>query len=176
MAKSSSAYVTCTTGGKTYTWHFTGVVSIGHSLALDLDNEAVQGEDIVNGARNLSDQVTLQVIETDAEHSPGRSSSVLAAMRSLKKNRTLCRVVTSMAAYDRMLLTEISATQDGENQDGWSGELVFVEYIGSGDGSSDSDKTNTNSSVRRNTGSAGARKVAGSVLLSLLQGGRAWLG
>ena len=76
MPKSSTAYVTCTMGGKTYTWHFTGVTSIEHNLALNLDNEAAQGEDIVNGAKNLSDQVSLQVIETDTEHS---GSSVRSA-------------------------------------------------------------------------------------------------
>ena len=81
MPKSSTAYVTCTLGGKTYTWHFTGVTSIEHNLALNLDNEAAQGEDIVNGAKNLSDQVSLQVIETDTEHTPGWSSAMLAVKR-----------------------------------------------------------------------------------------------
>ena len=52
----SSAYVTCVSGGKTYTWHFTGVTSIEHNLALNLDNKSSQGADIVNGARNLASQ------------------------------------------------------------------------------------------------------------------------
>ena len=158
MSKSSAAYVTCTTGGKTYTWHFTGVTSIEHNMALNLGNEAAQGEDIVNGAKNLSDQLSIQVIETDVEHSPGWSSAMLAAMRSLKRNRVLCKVITSMATYDNMLLTEITATQDEENQDGWSGELVFMEYIPVSSGKSNS-KTNNNSSTRRNTGSTGTKKV-----------------
>ncbi len=158
MSRSSSAYVTCTVSGKTYTYHFTGVTGIEHNMALNLDNEAAQGEDIVNGAKNLSDQVSLQVIETDTEHSPGWASAMLAAMRSLKKNRILCKVITSMATYNKMLLSEITATQDEENQDGWSGELVFMEYIPVGSGKSNS-KTNNNSSTRRNTGSAGTKKV-----------------
>lgn len=158
MSRSSSAYVTCTVSGKTYTYHFTGVTGIEHNMALNLDNEAAQGEDIVNGAKNLSDQVSLQVIETDTEHSPGWASAMLAAMRSLKKNRILCKVITSMATYNKMLLSEITATQDEENQDGWSGELVFMEYIPVGSGKSNS-KTNNNSSTRRNTGSTGTKKV-----------------
>ncbi len=158
MTAASTAYVTCTVSGKTYTWHFTGVTSIEHNLALNLDNEAAQGEDIVNGAKNLSDQVALQVIETDTEHSPGWASTMLAAMRSLKKGRHLCKVITSMATYDKMLLSEITATQDEENQDGWSGELVFMEYIPVSSGNSNN-KTNNNSSTRRNTGNTGTKKV-----------------
>ena len=159
MSKSSAAYVTCTTGGKTYTWHFTGVTSIEHNMALNLGNEAAQGEDIVNGAKNLSDQLSIQVIETDVEHSPGWSSAMLAAMRSLKRNRVLCKVITSMATYDNMLLTEITATQDEENQDGWSGELVFMEYIPVSSGNTNN-KENNNSSTRRNTGNTGSNKIS----------------
>lgn len=165
MPKASTAYVTCAVSGKTYTWHFTGVTSIEHNLALNLDNDAAQGEDIVNGARNLSDQVALQVVETDTEHMPGWSSAMLAAMRSLKRNRTLCKVATSMAAYENMLLSEITATQDGENQNGWSGELVFMEYIPAGEGNG---KTDNNSSTRRNTGNTGTKKIT-TPILQLLQ-------
>ena len=167
MNAASTAYVTFTAGGQSYTYHFTGVTSIEHNLALNLDNEAAQGEDIVNGAKNLSDQVVLHVIETDTEHSPGWSSTMLAAMRALKKGRHLCKVITSMATYDRMLLSEITATQDEENPDGWSGELVFMEYIPVSSGRSDN-KTSNNSSTRRNTGSTGTRKVT-SPFLQLLQ-------
>ena len=158
MNAASTAYVTCTVSGKTYTYHFTGVTSIEHNLALNLDNEAAQGEDIVNGAKNISDQVSLQVIETDAEYSAGWSSAMLAAMKSLKKGRHLCSVITSMAAYEKMLLTEITATQDEENQDGWSGELVFMEYIPVNSGNKNN-KENNNSSTRRNTGNTGTTKV-----------------
>ena len=31
MPKSSTAYVTCDIGGKTYTYHFTGVTAIEHT-------------------------------------------------------------------------------------------------------------------------------------------------
>ena len=159
MSASSAAYITYTVNDKTYTHHFTGVTSIEHNLALNLENTSSQGTDIVNGARNLADQVSLSVVETDVEHTPGWSARMLEAMVALKKGRHLCKVVTSMATYKQMLLTEITAVQDEENQYGWSGELVFMEYIPEKDGQSDTTKTNNNSSVRRNTGSTGTKKV-----------------
>lgn len=166
----SSAYVTCTVSGKTYTWHFTGVTEIGHNLALNLDNTASQGMDIVNGARNLPDQVTLSVIETDAEHPAGWAARMLEAMASLKKQRILCRVVTSMGSYDNMLLTEITATQDEENQYGWAGSLAFMEYIPVTEENAQAVKENNNSSVRKNTGSTGSsRKISGTPFEQLLQ-------
>ena len=169
MNAASAAYVTCTVGGNTYTYHFTGVTAIEHNLALNLNNKASQGTDIVNGARNLSNQVTLSVVETDTEHSPGWAARMLEAMASLKKNRTLCRVVTSMAAYDRMLLTEITATQDEENQYGWSGSLTFMEYIPVTEENAEEVKTNSNSSVRTNTGSGSAKKITGTAFRQLLR-------
>ena len=168
MNAASAAYVSCTVGGNTYTYHFTGVTSIEHNLALNLNNKDSQGTDIVNGARNLSSQVTLSVVETDVEHSPGWAARMLEAMAALKKNRVLCRVVTSMAAYDRMLLTEITATQDEDNQYGWSGTLAFMEYIPVTEATAEEVKTNSNSSVRTNTGSSGAGKISGSPLQQLL--------
>lgn len=169
MGAASTAYVTCTVSGKTYTWRFTGVTGIEHNLALNLDNKSDQGADIVNGARNLADQVTLDVVETDTEHSPGWSARMLEAMAALKKGRYLCRVVTSMAAYDRMLLTEITATQDEENQYGWSGTLAFMEYLPAAEGDADGTKANSNSSVRKNTGSSSAVKLSGTPFAQLLQ-------
>ena len=168
MSASSTAYVTCTVSGKTYTWHFTGVTSIEHNLALNLDNTSSQGMDIVNGARNLPDQVTLSVLETDAEHPAGWAARMLEAMASLKKQRILCRVVTSMGSYDNMLLTEITATQDEENQEGWSGSLTFMEYLPVTAETAAEVKANDNSSTRKNTGSAGTKKVTGTVFQQLL--------
>lgn len=159
MNAASAAYVTCTIGNKKNTYHFTGVKSVEHNLALNLDNASSQGTDIVNGARNLSNQVTLSVVETDVEHSPGWSARMLEAMTALKKGRHLCKVVTSMASYSQMLLAEITATQDEDNQYGWSGALTFMEYIPVTDSKSDTAKTNNNSSVRKNTGSTGTMKV-----------------
>ena len=168
MSKSSTAYVTCEIGGKTYTYHFTGVTSIEHNLALNLNNKDSQGMDIVNGARNLPNQVTLSVVETDTEHPAGWAARMLECMISLKKQRVLCKVVTSMATYDQMLLTEINATQDEENQFGWSGSLAFMEYIPVTEENAEALKTDTNSSVRTTTGSSGAGKISGSPLQQLL--------
>jgi len=165
----SSAYVSCTVNGQAYTYHFTGVTEIEHNLALNLNNTSTQGTDIVNGARNLSDQVTLSVVETDAEHAPGWAAAMLNVLSSIKKRRLLCRVVTSMVAYDNMLLTEIIATQDGENQDGWAGSLSFMEYVPVTEENAAEAKANDNSSVRKNTGSTGTKKVTGSTLLQMLE-------
>ena len=123
----------------------------------------------MNGARNLSSQVTLSVVETDTEHSPGWAARMLEAMASLKKNRILCRVVTSMATYDQMLLTEITATQDEDNQYGWSGSLAFMEYIPVTEENAEEVKTNSNSSVRTNTGSGSAKKITGTAFQQLLR-------
>ena len=170
MSASSTAYVTCDVGGKTYTYHFTGVTSIEHNLALNLDNTSSQGTDIVNGARNLADQVTLNVVETDAEHPAGWAARMLEAMTALKKQRILCTVVTSMMTYKDMLLTEITATQDEENQYGWSGELAFMEYIPVTEENAQAVKENSNSSVRKNTGSTGSgKKISGTPFEQLLQ-------
>ena len=153
MNASSAAYVTARVNGAPCTWHFTGVTAIEHSLSLSLGSTAAQGADLVNGARNQPDRVTLTVIETDAEHSPGWSSRMLAAMAGLKRERMLCSVVTSMGTYTDMLLTEITATQDEENQCGWSGSLAFTQYVPS-DGAN-MVKTNDNSSAREHTGFTG---------------------
>ena len=169
LGASSSAYVSCEAGGRTYTYHFTGVTSISHSLSLNLEKTASQGTDIVNGARNLASQVTLAVVETDVEHVPGWSARMLECMAAIKKNRYLCRVVTSMAAYDDMLLKEITATQDGDNQFGWSGELVFTEYIPAAEAGAGDTKTNDNSSSRTNMGSGAVRRLTDGALLSLLR-------
>ena len=52
-----------------------------------------------------------------------------------------------------MLLSEIAATQDEENQFGWSGSLTFTEYVKS---SAAQAKAADNSSTRVNTGAAGS--------------------
>ena len=154
-------------GGNTYTYHFTGVTEIEHNLALNLNNKASQGADIVNGARNLANQVTLTVVETDVEHSSGWAAGMLEAMASLKKQRVLCTVVTSLATYRDMMLTEITATQNEDNQYGWSGSLAFMEYIPVTEENAVAAKTDNNSSVRKNTGSTG--NLSGTPFKQLLQ-------
>ena len=168
MNAASAAYVPARVNDEPCAWHFTGVTAIEHNLSLSLNSTAVQGADLINGARNQPDRVTLTVIETDAEHSPGWSARMLAAMAGLKRKRMLCGVVTSMGSYTDMLLTEITATQDEENQCGWSGSLTFTQYVPSDGGGSV--KTNDNSSARQNTGFTGTvKKVTESAFLQLLQ-------
>ena len=155
MNAASAAYVTAQVNGEPCAWHFTGVTAIEHSLSLNLSSTAAQGADLINGARNQPDRVTLTVSETDAEHSPGWAARMLAAMAGLKRKRMLCGVVTSMGSYTDMLLTEITATQDEENQCGWSGSLSFTQYVPADGKNAGSVKTNDNSSTREHTGFTG---------------------
>ncbi len=164
----SFAYVTATVSGKKRTWHFTGVTAAEHALSLNLNTAASQGTDLVNGARNQPDRITLSVIETDAARGPGRSAALLEDMDTLKRNRILCRVTTPLGTCRKMLLTEVTAARDSEVQEGWRGTLVFTECLSSGKETSAA-KTADNSSARRNTGSAAARKVTGSAFLQLLE-------
>ena len=53
------------------------------------------------------------------------------------------------------MLTEITATQNEDNQYGWSGSLAFMEYIPVTEENAEAAKTDNNSSVRKNTGSTG---------------------
>ena len=112
----SSAYIIAE--GISYTYRFAGVVAIEHNMALNIEADTSLGGDIINGARRLPNQITLSVVETDIHTQPGRSRSMLEAMDSIRRNRVLCKVVTSMGTYDRMLLSEITATQDEANQYG----------------------------------------------------------
>ena len=155
MNAASAAYVTARVNGASCAWHFTGVTSIEHSLSLTLGSTASGEAELINGARNQPDRVTLTVLETDAEHMPGWSAHMLAAMASLKSRRELCGVVTSLGTYTDMLLTEITATQDEENQYGWSGSLSFTQYLPADGENTGTVKTNDNSSSREHTGFAG---------------------
>ena len=166
----SSAYIIAEV--ISYTYRFAGVVAIEHNMALNIEADTSLGGDIINGARRLPNQITLSVVETDIHTQPGRSRSMLEAMDSIRRNRVLCKVVTSMGTYDRMLLSEITATQDEANQYGWAGDLVFMQYIpdseqyytetgssggaAAGSSSSSTRKTQNNSSTKKNTGTKAA--------------------
>ncbi len=158
MANSSSAYITVLDDNRTY--HFTGVVSVAHSLSLKVFEKADLTEhgSFVNGAKNQPDKVTLSVVETDAAHSSaGRASRMLDVLSDIKRRRLRCRVVTPHHTYDDMLLSGISVTQDEEHPDGWSGDITFTEYIPLV-ALSDA-KTDDNSSAAKNTGSAAPAKT-----------------
>ena len=167
MSAQSTAYISCTVNGTAYIYHFTGVTSIHHSLTLDINKTSSQETDIVNGASNQPNQIELSIIETDVEHSPGWAASMLNVLTSLKKRRLLCRVVTAMAVYDNMLLTEVSADEDADNQYGWAGKITFTEYIPKVEAAAT--KTNNNSSSRTSTGSSGSKEL-GSTLIALITG------
>ena len=149
----SSAYIILKETGTAY--HFTGVTEIVHHLALKIFDKAdvTEAASFVNGAKNEPDRVTLSVIETDAAHSAdGWSARMMDILYSVKRNRMLCRVVTPQKSYEDMLLSDISATHNTENPDGWSGELTFTEYIPMA--VLGEKKADDNASTPRNTGSA----------------------
>ena len=172
---SSSAYITVKPYNQTY--HFTGVISVTHSLSLKIFEKADTTElgSFVNGAKNQPDKVTLSVLETDAAHSAaGWSARMLDILYTVKRDRLLCRVVTPHHTYDDMLLTAVSVTQDEEHPDGWSGEITFTEYIplvALAD-----TKTDDNSSAAKNTGSTAPPKTVSGVAEALAVGAVAGAG
>ena len=182
----STAYFTAE--GINYTYRFCGVTEIEYNFALNIDADTSQGGDIINGARRLPNQIRLSVVETDVASQSGWSASMLAALDSIRRNRVLCRVVTSMGSWENMLLSEITATQDEENQYGWAGDVVFMQYIprseqyysdtsgggggygGGGSTATSTRKTENNSSIKRNTGTKAAASTVSSAAASAFSG------
>ena len=115
-----------------YEYRFTGVTQIRHSMtvktATDTDSESE--EDYINGARNQPNKVTLTVMETDITQSAGWASRMMNALEAVKRSREVCQVITPLRAYDNMLLTDFTVTQDETTPYGWSGTLVFTETNG----------------------------------------------
>ena len=179
----STAYIVAS--GIDYQYRFCGVTEIEYNFALNIDADTSQGGDIINGARRLPNQIRLSVVETDVQASPGWAASMLSALDSIRRNRVLCTVCTSMGTWTDMLLSEITATQDESNQYGWAGDIVFMQYIprsvqyytdssgggGAGGGSTTTStrKTSNNSSTKRNTGTkAAAAIVSGDAVAAIL--------
>ena len=96
--------------------------------ATDTDSESE--EDYINGARNQPNKVTLTVMETDITQSAGWASRMMNALEAVKRSREVCQVITPLRAYDNMLLTDFTVTQDETTPYGWSGTLVFTETNG----------------------------------------------
>jgi len=183
MPKSTAFF---TAEGIDYTYRFCGVTEIEYNFALNIDADTSQGGDIINEARRLPNQIRLSVVETDVEASPGWAASMLAALDSIRRNRVLCKLTTDMGSWDKMFISEITATQDESNQYGWAGDIVFMQYIpkseqyynGAASGTAVSSTTSTrktqnNSSTKMNTGtkSAVASATAGAVSAILSRAG-----
>ena len=177
----STAYFTAE--GINYTYRFCGVTEIEYNFALNIDADLSQGGDIINEARRLPNQIRLSVVETDVEASPGWAASMLSALDSIRRNRVLCRLTTNMGSWDRMFISEITATQDETNQYGWAGDIVFMQYIpkseqyysGPSSGTavsstSSTRKTQNNSSTKKNTGTKAAASTVSSAATSAVSG------
>ena len=172
----STAYFTAE--GINYTYRFCWVTEIEYNFALNIDADTSQGGDIINEARRLPNQIRLSVVETDVEASPGWAASMLSALDSIRRNRVLCRLTTDMGSWDKMFISEITATQDEINQYGWAGDVVFTQYIprseqyysgseaakstaGTASSTTTSTrKTTNNSSTKKNTGTKAAATSA----------------
>ena len=180
MPKSTACF---TAEGINYTYRFCGVTEIEYNFALNIDADTSQGGDIINEARRLPNQIRLSVVETDAAASPGWSAGMLSALDSIRRNRGLCKRTTDMGSWDRMFISEITATQDEMNQYGWAGDIVFMQYIpkseqyysSSSSGSavsstSSTRKTSNNSSTKKNTGTKAAASTVSSAAASAVSG------
>jgi hypothetical protein len=124
----STAYILVKSLG--YRYSFDGVTSISHTLSLKLatDADEAAGSDYVNNARNEPDTVTLSVVASDASVPViGWSRQMMTTLASIKKNRYLCQVVTSLRTYSNMLLTSLNIQQDENCPDGWTGTLTFTQ-------------------------------------------------
>ena len=177
----STAYFTAE--GINYTYRFCGVTEIEYNFALNIDADTSQGGDIINEARRLPNQIRLSVVETDVAAQPGWAASMLSALDSIRRNRVLCRLTTDMGSWDKMFISEITATQDEVNQYGWAGDIVFMQYIpkseqyynGSSSGMAVSStastrKTSNNSSTKKNTGTKAAAATVSSAAATAVSG------
>ncbi|MBR4552061.1 MAG: hypothetical protein IKO13_07205 [Oscillospiraceae bacterium] len=171
----SSAYIV--PKGYNFNYHFAGVVEIEYNFALNINADPENETDVVNGARKLPSQIRLSVIETDVSHNTGWSAGMLQAMEKLRNARTLCTVVTSMGSWSNMLLSEVTATQDEENQIGWAGDLVFMQCLSAnsltaGIMEASTRKTENNSATARNIGTKGPpQNISGSVVQQTISRG-----
>ena len=154
-----------------YRYSFDGVTSISHSLPLKVktDSDTSSWSDVINNAKNEPDVVTLSVVASD-NHVPvaGWAQQTLRSLASIKENRYLCTVVTSMRTYTDMLLTGIMVLQDENCPEGWTGTLTFTHMSGAGGAA----KSENQSSTPVSTGTSSVKKVgkqSGSVLQTILK-------
>ena len=172
MPDTSTAYVLVKSLGWRYS--FDGVTSVSHSLSLKIvtDADSSSKGDTSNNARNEPDVVTLSVVASDSHVKvAGWSMQTLRSLASIKENRYLCKVVTSLRTYDDMLLSAIDVLQDDTCPEGWTGTLTFTR-AGKKSGSSGGSAEPAQVAPARTSGSSSAKKVgkqSGSVLQTILK-------
>ncbi len=165
----STAYVLVKRLGFKYT--FDGVTAVSHALTLKVstDSESSEDTDYVNHARNEPDVLTLSVAASDANVPvPGWSRQMMTSLAQIKELRLLCQVVTSLRAYDNMLLTALAVQQDETCPDGWTGTLTFTHV----NPPEEAAKTADNASSPVSSGSSAAKSAgtqSGSVLQTILR-------
>ena len=163
-----SSSVSITVPSYNYTYDLHGVLSISRSFSLKVNTKAdsESGTDLINGAMNQPDKLTLTVQESDVNLVAGWSARMMQALESIKRNRVLCDVVTPGFSYTSMLLSDLTVTEDEKSQSGWKGTLTFTQFVPP----AEPEKTNDNASTTTNTGTAaGTKTISGSVFAQMLE-------
>ena len=107
------------------------MTQIQHSFTAKVATSAdsSSGADYVNGARNEPNKVVLSVIESDTAAAKLNATRMVEALEGIKRNRTLCTVVTPVMTYRNMILSGLAITEDESSQSGWTGTLTFTESV-----------------------------------------------
>ena len=173
MSNTSTAYVLVKSLGWRYS--FDGVTSVSHSLSLKIvtDADSSSEGDTINNARNEPDVVSLSVVASDTHGNvAGWAMQTLRSMASVKENRYLCKVVTSLRTYDDMLLTAIDVLQDETCPEGWTGTLTFTHASKESASASGGGGEPAQVAQPKSSGSSSAKNVgkqSGSVLQTILK-------
>ena len=86
----------------------------GFTAKVNVDGES-GATDVVNGARNQPNKLTLSVLASSVGHPAGWPRRLLESLERLKRNRTLVSVETSVFLYPRMLLSDLTVIQDDQS-------------------------------------------------------------
>lgn len=112
---------------------FDGVTALRHSHTLKLASSAdgLTGAQVISGARNEPYRVTLYLVMSDAHSGvPHRAASVMRQLVAWKLGRAALTLVTPLAAYRGMIVTDFTVTEDDRHQAGWTGILTVTQVPG----------------------------------------------
>lgn len=132
---------------------FSGVTQLRHGFTAKVNVDGESGAaDVVNGARNQPNKLTLSVLASPVGHPAGWPRRLLECLERLKRNRTLVSVETSVFLYPRMLLSDLTVIQDDQSGDGWTGTLILTEYAASGSSAASSGTSSGSASAASRSG------------------------
>ena len=132
---------------------FSGVTQLRHGFTAKVNVDGESGAaDVVNGARNQPNKLTLSVLASSVGHPAGWPRRLLESLERLKRNRTLVSAETSVFLYPRMLLSDLTVIQDDQSGDGWTGTLILTEYAASGSSAASSGTSSGSASAASRSG------------------------